>query len=134
MTSEGTSNPKLKPLEGVAEKFIFEIDGADGPCFIAWVGGMPEREHAFIYRDKDVFFYFYARRTWEGNDVYDVDIENATVSKFTGPTPQIRPEYLGQIARNMRSFFERRMYLDSSEPRPATEYFRNLTFSWKVVL
>ena len=69
---------------------------------------MPEREHTFVYRDQDDYFYFYARQTWEGNDVYDVDVENATVSKFTGPTPRIRPEHLGRIARNMQTYFERR--------------------------
>jgi hypothetical protein len=93
---------------------------------------MPEREHTFVYRDKAYLFYFYAKSIWDGS-IYDVDIENATVAKFTGPHPSVRSEDIDRIAGNMKIFFDNRMFLNSGKPRPSTEQFRNLTFSWRVV-
>jgi hypothetical protein len=132
MNSANIPIPGLEPPEGVAEKYLFKIEGPDGPCFIAAAGGMPEREHTYVYQDKDYYFYFYAKSAWEG-DIYDIDIENATVAKFTGPTPRVQSNDLPRIANNIRAYFEGRSFIFPSRPRPSGEHFRNLTFSWGVL-
>jgi hypothetical protein len=77
-------------------------------------------------------FYFYADRSWDGNDVHDVDVRNATTQRCTGPNPAIRPEDRDRIKENIKTFFEQRDFFSSKNLRPATEQFRNLTFSWRI--
>jgi hypothetical protein len=128
--AQGDNGLVAPPTDDVSERFICKIDGPDGLCYIAWIGGMPEREYAFVYRDQDYHFYFYADRVWDGS-VYDVDVHAVSVSAFTGASPVIREEHLDRIAANIKGLFEQRAFFDSSKPRPAKEQFRNLTFSWK---
>ncbi|MCP3446165.1 hypothetical protein [Bradyrhizobium sp. CCGUVB14] len=132
--AEGPFTSVQPPTDDASSKYIVSIDGPEGRCFIAWIGGMPEREHAFVYRDKDYHFYFYAQSRWDGKTTYDVDVENATVSKFTGPHPRIRAQDFARIERNIKAFFEERWFMNSSKVRPPEEIFRNLSFSWKVRL
>ena len=128
MTKEAPVSP---PTEDVREKYIFKIDRPDGPCYIAYVGGMPERTHTCVYLDRHGKFYFYAGRTWNGS-TYDVDVYAASESKFTGPTPSIGHKWLDQIKPNILTFFQQRAYWNSSEPIPKDEQFGSLTFSWGI--
>lgn len=130
--AEANNGQPVAPPTDVQEKYVVKIEGPSGPCFIASVGGMPEREFTFVYRDKDYYFYFYADRSWDGNDVYDVDVRNATTQRFTGPNPAIRLEDRDRIKENIKTFFEQRDFFSSKNLRPATEQFRNLTFSWWI--
>jgi hypothetical protein len=123
--------PVSPPADEVSDDFTLKIDGPDGPCYIAWVGGMPERAFTYVYLDRHGKFYFYADRTWN-EPTYDVDVYAATVSKFTGPTPSIGREWLGQIQANIRTFFQQRSFLNSSKPIAEGQHFRNLTFSWGI--
>jgi hypothetical protein len=129
--AQGDSGLVAPPTDDVSERFICRIDGPNGPCYIACVGGMPERENTFVYRDKDYHFYFYADAIWTGS-IFDVDVKAASMRRFTRASPVIREEHLDRIATNIKSFFELRWFLDSSKPRPASEQFRNLTFSWRL--
>jgi hypothetical protein len=98
--------PVSPPTDEVREKYIFEIDGPDGPCYIAYVGGMPQRTYTYVYLDRRGKFYFYGNPTWSGT-TYDVDVHAASASKFTGPTPSIGEEWLDQVKSNILTFFQK---------------------------
>ena len=123
--------PVSPPTDDVREQYIFKIDGPDGPCYIAYVGGMPERTYTYVYLDRHGKFYFYASRTWNGS-TYDVDVYQASASKFEGPTPSIGNEWLGQVKANILTFFQQRSFMNSGEPIEKEEHFGNLTFSWGI--
>jgi hypothetical protein len=121
-----TFEPKI---EGVKREDLFEYEDECGNYYISWVGGMPEREHAFYYGDDKYEFCFYADRKWDGNK-FDVDIKNATIYRFHGPRPRINAEDFDRIGRNMAKFFSERWFLVPNKPIPPTEKFRSLTLSW----
>ena len=123
--------PVSPPTDEVRENYILKIDRSDGPCYIAYVGGMPERTYTYVYVDRHGRFYFYASRIWSGS-TYDVDVYDASVSKFTGPTPLIGREWLGQIQTDIRTMFQQRSFMNSGEPIPKDEDFGSLTFSWGI--
>jgi hypothetical protein len=128
MTKE---TPIWPPTDEFSDEFTLKIDGPDGPCYIAWVGGMPERTHTYAYLDRHGKFYFYANRTWSGS-TYDVDVYDASVSKFTGATPSIGREWLSEIKANVLAFFQQRSFANSSKPIEEGANFGSLTFSWGI--
>jgi hypothetical protein len=99
--------------------------------YIAWVGGMPEREHAFYYADGKYEFCFYAERLWHGSQ-YDVVVKYATVDRFHGANPRINPEDFERIRRNMAAYFSDRWFFIPTEPMPPTEEFRSVVLSWRL--
>jgi hypothetical protein len=121
---------KFEPqIEGVKRSWLFEFEDEEGKCYIGGVGGMPEREHAFYYADAKYEFCFYAVSKWEGAE-YDVEVTDASVYRFHGPSPHIDPKDFDRIARNMAKFFATRWFIAPSEPIPPTEHFRSLRLSW----
>jgi hypothetical protein len=60
MSKEASVSP---PTDDVREQYIFKIDRPDGPCYIAYVGGMPERSYTYVYLDRHGKFYFYGNPT-----------------------------------------------------------------------
>jgi len=120
----------FKPkIDGVNEKELLEYESDGHKFYMAWVGGMPEREHAFYYADDRHEFCFYADRKWEGSE-YDVYVRNATIYRFHGSHPRINPDDYGYLRERMARFFSERWFLDPLRPIPANEKFRNLTLSW----
>lgn len=117
-------------FDGISPEFIIEIDKSTG-CFIGSAGGMPEREHTFLYHDNKYHFYFYAEQKWEGC-TYDVNIVDASVRRFHGPGPQILDADVPIIRKNMARFFRERRFFDSSSARPESEIFRDLAINWKL--
>jgi hypothetical protein len=116
-------------IKGINSKSLFEFEDDLGKVYIGGAGGMPERLHTFYYADGKYEFCFYARRDWEG-DEYDVEVYDATIDRFTGPSPRIDPRDFDRISRNMAKFFAVRSFLVPSRPIPPEEKFRNLTLSW----
>jgi hypothetical protein len=118
-------------MKGIEQEYLVEINSGHGKCYIASAGGMPERENAFYYGDADYEFCFYATRKWRG-DEYDVEVTNATVERFHGSEPFIRPEHKDRITANIATFFATYYFASSAKPIPSTERFGTLTFSWGV--
>jgi hypothetical protein len=116
-------------IEGVKQADLFEYEEECGKFYIAGVGGMPEREHAFYYGDGKYEFCFYAVSHWEG-DEYTVEVNDATIYRFHGPSPRISPDDFDRIGRNMSKFFAERWFLAPRKPIPSTEKFRSLYLSW----
>ena len=98
--------PKIK---GINASSLFEVEDDLGKCYIGGAGGMPERLHTFYYADVKYEFCFYTRRHWEG-DEYDVEVYDASVDRFTGPSPRIDPRDFDRISRNMTRFFTVRSF------------------------
>jgi hypothetical protein len=121
-----TFQPKI---DGVKHENLFEYEDECGKYYIGWIGGMPERDHAFYYGDSQYEFCFYAESHWEGNE-YDVEVKNASIYRFHGPNPTIDPGDFDRLARNMSRFFAERWFLVPNKPIPATEKFRGLSLSW----
>jgi hypothetical protein len=118
-------------IEGVRRKDLVEYADELGEVCIGRVGGMPEREHAFYYRDAKYEFCFYADCKCDG-DKFDIDVKNATVQRFHGSRPRIDYRDLDRIARNMARFFAERRFLSSRKPVPPNETFRSLKLSWRL--
>ena len=121
-----TFEPKI---EGVRQEDLFEYEDKYGKCYIGWVGGMPEREHAFYYADSKYEFCFYAMQHWKGSE-YVVEVKDATIYRFHGPSPRISPDNFDRVSRNMAKFFADRWFLIPSKPIPSAERFRGLNLSW----
>ena len=122
-------NPKI---EGVDPNDLFEYEGDKGFFYIGLIGAMPERTLGFYYRDDQYEFCFYAEQEWDGRRVYDVVVRDASMFRFTGPSPKIDRRDYDVIASNMTRFFSERFFFVPKKPIPSTEKFRNLRFSWKL--
>jgi hypothetical protein len=116
-------------IQGIDASWLFEFEDECGKYYITNVGGMPEREHTFYYGDGKYEFCFYARQHWEGSE-FDVEVYDATVRRFYGPSPRIDPQDFDRISRNMARFFAVRWFLSARRPIPSTEKFRSLKLSW----
>ena len=132
-TGEGSHRKATMTLEpnikGVNSSDLFEYEDELGKCFIGSVGGMPQREHAFYYADDKYEFCFYAVQNWHGSE-FDVDVKDATIYRFHGPSPYIDPNDFDRIGRNMAKFFTERWFLAPAKPIPSREKFRSLKLSW----
>lgn len=128
MGEETTRTLKQNP----DNKYGVIIRTPNGDCTINWVGGgAPEQGQAFEYKDTGNHFYFYADAAWDGS-FFDIKIEHATTDKFHGPNPWIHPDHLDAIKAAIRTFFENRWFLNSSQPRPETEHLREIMYSWHL--
>jgi hypothetical protein len=83
------------------------------------------------WQDWNLVPYAVANHSWDGNDVYGVDVRNATTQRFTGLDPAIRLEDL-RIKENIKTFFEQRDCFSSENLRQATQQFRNIAFFWRI--
>lgn len=118
-------------IEGIEAKYIVECDGEPGKFYVGSIGAMPETGWGFYYRDDEYEFCFYADRSWDGIK-FDIDVNDATRSRFTGASPDINPRDYDRIARNMAKFFAARFFIVPTRPIPPTEEFRHLRLSWKL--
>lgn len=116
-------------IDGVKQASLVEFEGECGKFYIAWIGGAPEREHAFYYADTKYEFCFYADRHWD-DDQYDVVVKDATIYRLHGPSPRIDPDDFERIRRNMARYFVGRWFLVPTQLAPSTEKFRDLKLSW----
>ena len=122
----------FKPkIDGVEASYLHEYEDELGKFYVAGVGGMPEREHAFYYADQKYEFCFYADQEWEGRE-FDVVVKHATIYLFHGPRPHINPGDCHRIGRNMAEFFAERWFFVPSKPIPSTQKFRSLKLEWRL--
>lgn len=118
-------------IEGIEKEYVVECDGESGKFYIGSIGGMPEREFGFYYRDDMYEFCFYADRNWDEKK-FDINVKDATRFRFNGASPKINPRDYDRIARNMAKFFAVRSFLLPHRLIPPTEEFRHLRLSWNL--
>jgi hypothetical protein len=118
-------------IEGINKSTLIEIKGERGNCYMASVGGMPERLHTFFNGDDTYQFCFYANRKWEG-DEFDVEVFEASIYRFHGPRPYVNPDDMEYIRQNTEKFFTTRCFLTFREPIPSTEKLRKVILSWRL--
>jgi hypothetical protein len=111
----------------IEEKYLVEIQGRYGPCYIVGIGNRPELEHGFYYGDARYEFCFYAEIAYHGNE-FDIDVYDASVRRFDGPSPIVKPEDLDYIKESMAKFFETRAFIGSGPIDPNVK-LRSLAIS-----
>lgn len=107
-----------------------EMERPHGRFKIATAGWRPEAPHAFLYEDASHRFFFYAELVPLPVG-YEIDVNSASASHFSGPNPHVPIADRFAIAENIRLFFNKRNFACVEDELSVPEHQpRKINFKW----